>query len=479
LHQLPMRNPATHFGLSHQKLWTIAGSAALLTALVGCGGGSGGGDPAPSLIPVDPLKIDVSYGTDGSAKFTGLVPHAVVMQPDGKLLVAGSRRTGPYPTINYGGAPKREVVVRRLTVNGATDTSFGNNGEVSFTLKGSDTPGDIKLQKNGRIVVAVHAGEPCAINFASPYAPCVNAAGTSAWRSSNLVALTATGQLDRTFGQDGVAETSLDRSTKLSLAVNSDDSMLLLESWTYGTFTRFYGRDLVRITRDGIVLNSAASRPFCEADGASLLIQRSGRIVSGGGLSGTAYADPSLFPGICLAEHDSKSGLQTKGMWTKFNGNYVLSSLASTSDDGFIAVGTNCDNGSCQLAMARYQANAERQISYGKEGFTYLPIPQYSTIASTLVLSDDSVIVLASGAEYGANGTSPKFGAVWARISPQGEPVKDFGTQGLLTTPLSTILPRHFLPDSQGRWLVVSLEGQADDNNATFLVQRVAGHSKP
>jgi hypothetical protein len=181
---------------------------------------------------------------------------------------------------------------------------------------------------------------------------------------------------------------------------------------------------------------------------------------------------------MCLAAHDSKSGLQTKGSWTKFNGNYELSSLKSTSDDGFVAVGKNCNSSTCQLGIARFQANGDRQTSYGVEGFAYLAIPQYAAIASTLVLSDDSVIVLANRTEYDATGANPKYGAVWARMGPQGDAVKDFGTQGVMTPPLSTLRPIRFVPDSQGRWLVVSLEGQADDSSATFVVQRVAGHSK-
>ena len=454
----------------------------MLAALVGCGGGSGGGAPAPPLIAVDPLKVDVSYGTYGFAKFTGFVPVAVAMQPDGKLLVAGSRRTGSLPAINYGGAPAREVVVRRLTVNGTNDTSFGNNGEVSFTIKGSDTPADIKLQKNGRIVVAVLAIEPCVVIYGAPYSSlCKTTAGTYALRSNNLFALTANGSLDRSFGNNGMTEiVSSQIVYPLSLAVRNDQSLLLLRS-TVDIYLRTYGRALDSFSSNGFPDSASEqipSRP-CEADGVSLLIQNSGHIVSGGGQSSTIYADPSVHPGLCIAEHDSKSGLQTRGTWTKFNGNYALSSLKSTSDDGFVAVGTNCSNSStCQLGMARFQTNAELQTSYGKEGFAYLSIPQYSTIASTLVLPDDSVIVLANRAEYGATGTSPKFGAVWARMDPQGEPVKDFGTQGVLSTPLSTLRPTHFVPDSQGRWLVVSLEGQADDSSATFVVQRVAGHSK-
>jgi uncharacterized delta-60 repeat protein len=420
--------------------------------------------------------MDASYGTNGSAKFTGLVPVAVAMQPDGKLLVAGSRRTGSLPAINYGGAPAREVVVRRLTANGATDTSFGTNGEVSFTIKGSDAPEDIKLQKNGRIVVAVLAGEPCVHSGYGPLVPCVNATGTAALRSSNLVALTAAGQLDRTFGRNGIAEKATDQSSsQLSLAVASDDTLLLLESnVTTSLLAQYFSNRLDRVTADGIVENLAtqpsAEKTCNDRSGTALLIQNSGRIVTGG---------ISRSTGLCITEHDPKTVWQTKAAWTQFNGSYGLSSLKSTSDDGFVAVGKNCNSSTCQLGIARFQANGDRQTSYGVEGFAYLAIPQYAAIASTLVLSDDSVVVLANRTEYDATGANPQYGAVWARMGPQGDAVKDFGTQGLMTPPLSTLRPIRFVPDSQGRWLVVSLEGQADDSSATFVVKRVAGHSKP
>jgi uncharacterized delta-60 repeat protein len=413
---------------------------------------------------------------------TGFVPSAVALQPDGKLLLAGSRQTGSLPAVNYGGAPAKEVVVRRLTANGASDPSFGSNGEVSFTVKGSDSPADIKLQKSGRIVVAVHAGEPCVVSFLSLYAPCTTAAGTYALRSSNLVALTPEGLLDRTFGQAGVEETySSQNPERLSLVVKNDESLLLLRSTGNSRF-RFYGRSLDRFSANGIRDTSAPQitpQPPCEADGVSLLLQKSGRIISAGGESLVTYADPSVHPGVCTATHDPSSGLQTAGAWTSFGGNYALSSLEPTSDDGFVAVGTNCGNENCQLGIARYRADGERQTSYGQQGLAFMAIPQYSTIASTLVLSDDSVMVLASRAVYDTNGKNPTFGNVWMRMSPNGEPVKDFGTQGLLTTPLSTTRPTHFVPDAQGRWLVVSEDRQTAGNDNTVLVQRVVGHSKP
>ncbi|PIF89954.1 putative delta-60 repeat protein [Acidovorax sp. 62] len=477
-----MRTPTMPFSLSSRTTLTITWSAILMATLVGCGGGSSGGDSSPSLLPVDPLKVDTSYGTDGSAKLNGLVPSAAVLQPDGKLLLAGSRQTGSLPAVNYGGAPAQEVIVRRLTANGAPDPSFGNNGEVSFTVKGSDSPADIKLQKNGRIIVAVLAGEPCVVGFLSLYAPCTTAAGTSALRSSNLVALTPEGLLDRTFGQAGVEETySSQNPQRLSLVVKNDESLLLLRSTGNSRFS-IYGRSLDRFSANGVRDTSTpqiSPQPPCEADGASLLLQKGGRIISAGGRSLVTYAKPSEHPGLCIAAHDPNSGLQTAGSWTSFGGNYALSSLEPTSDDGFVAVGTNCGDESCQLGIARYRADTERQTSYGQQGLAFMAIPQNSTIASTRVLPDDSVMVLASRAVYDANGKNPTFGSVWMRMSPQGEPVKEFGTQGLLTTPLSAARPTHFVPDAQGRWLVISENRQTAGSNNTVLVQRVVGHSKP
>lgn len=448
----------------------------LLAALAGCGGGS-----SPALVPVDPLKVDTSYGTGGTAKLNLPAPSAVALQPDGKLLLAGSRQLAPLPVGNYGGSAAREVYVRRLNPNGAADTSFGNNGEVIFTVKGSDYPADIKLQKSGRIVLAVLAGEPCVVSIPIISAPCVTAAGTSAVRSSNLVALTPQGALDPTFGQNGMAETGASQNPqRLSLAVKNDQSLLLLRSGGNARF-QIYSRTLDSFSANGVP-DASPPQPTpaqtCEASGESLLVQNNGRIVSAGGPSYVTHADPSVHPGVCVAAHDPKSGLQTSGAWTRFGGNYIFFSLASTLDDGFVAVGTSCGTTNCQLGIARYGSDRQPQPSYGQAGIARMAIPERSSITSTSVLPDDSVVVLANRVVYDANGSNPQFGAVWMRMSPQGEPVADFGNGGVLSTPLSTIRPTHFVPDAQGRWLVVSVD-RDPAGSETVLIQRTAGHSKP
>ena len=61
----------------------------LLAALAGCGGGS-----SPALLSIDPLKVDTSYGIGGTTKLNLPAPSAIALQPDGKLLLAGSRELG-------------------------------------------------------------------------------------------------------------------------------------------------------------------------------------------------------------------------------------------------------------------------------------------------------------------------------------------------------------------------------------------------
>ena len=457
-------------------LWTTC----LLAALAGCGGGSN-----TSLLPVDPLKVDTSYGVEGTAKMRLPAPSAAALQPDGKLLLAGSRQTGSLPAGNYGGAPAQEVYVRRLTTNGALDPSFGNNGEVKFNVKGSDSLGDIKLQKNGRIVVAVLAGEPCVVTILSISAPCVTASGTSAVRSSNLVALTPDGVLDKTFGQNGVAETGASQNPqRLSLAVKSDQSLLLLRSTGIARF-QIYGRSLDRFSANGTPEApppQPTSPEACEASGESLLVQNNGRIVSAGGQGYVTYAEPAAHPGVCVATHDLQSGLQTSGAWTRFGGNYTFLGLIPTTDDGFSAVGTSCALKNCQLGVARYGLDGAILTSYGQQGIARMSIPENTYLASALSLPDHSLMVLASKLVYDADFSNPRVGGVWMRMGPNGEPITEFGTQGILSTALSTIAPIQFLPDAQGRWLVVNVDrdpAATNTDNDTVLIQRVVGHSKP
>ena len=90
------------------------------------------------------------FGARGRVRtdFPGLaaVPSSVVIQPDGKIVVAG----GAFPLFTFAG--NFEVV--RYNSNGSLDTSFGNGGIVTTIFPRGSYAFDVALQSDGKIIAA-------------------------------------------------------------------------------------------------------------------------------------------------------------------------------------------------------------------------------------------------------------------------------------------------------------------------------------
>ncbi len=95
--------------------------------------------------------MDKSFGTNGNGTVIAAVPNffvhktSLVIQPDGKLVVAGTT-SDPY------NAPD-DLALARFNTNGSLDTSFGATGIVITDLGNNEVTGDVVLQKDGKIVV--------------------------------------------------------------------------------------------------------------------------------------------------------------------------------------------------------------------------------------------------------------------------------------------------------------------------------------
>lgn len=98
--------------------------------------------------------VDTAFGTAhpdfaaGTANIqvgssTGAIGKAVVLQPDGKIVIAGQAQNG-FSTVNG--------VVARLNADGSVDTSFGNNG--AFSVANATDLKSIARLDDGRFVVA-------------------------------------------------------------------------------------------------------------------------------------------------------------------------------------------------------------------------------------------------------------------------------------------------------------------------------------
>jgi uncharacterized delta-60 repeat protein len=106
-------------------------------------------------------SLDASFDTDGKTSFSILGSNdaalAVAVQPDGKIVAAGSAGTGT----------QFDFAVARLNANGSPDTSFDTDGKLTtqFT-NGFDGVYGAAVQPDGRIVTAGFATNNGVRNFA-------------------------------------------------------------------------------------------------------------------------------------------------------------------------------------------------------------------------------------------------------------------------------------------------------------------------
>jgi uncharacterized delta-60 repeat protein len=141
------------------------------------------------------LTLDTSFGTGGVVLEHGLgpviSPTTVMIQPDDAILVGGYTNSG---TLNMpiGGSP----FVARFRPDGTPDTTFANQGVLTNPFAAVPVPmtgRGLALESNGEIVAA-------AIQTPTP------------GRASSLLALTrltAGGQVDSTFGTNGIQTTTI------------------------------------------------------------------------------------------------------------------------------------------------------------------------------------------------------------------------------------------------------------------------------
>lgn len=451
----------------------------LLFGLTGCDGGSS----QPAGVSGTWTDIDTSYGKQGQATFSldvqngGVGPS--VLQADGKLVIAGWRQTGSLPANNAGGNPPRQVYVLRLNGDGSPDTTFGVGGEVRFNVKGSDTVADVKLQPDGKILLAVNSIEPCVA--ASPGFCLIPAGGVASFVSA-LVRLTPQGALDSTFGGTGIVGTAATTSGLALAAVQTDGKILFLRSTSLAR-ARIFGWSLARYNVDGTPDstfnqgNSISSE--CASDGESMVVQADGRIVVGGA-EGVWYAEPTINPGFCLerinADGSHDSGFRAAGLWTKFDANvqFNSNSLSAVSNEGLLAVGRTCDHTTCGVVASRYDADGLLDTSFGVAGIVKLAIDNTFRLTDYVLTPVGDLVILGFQTPSAVTGQPQQYQPIWIRLDVNGQPASGFGANGILSGTPDTKLPQNFLRDQEGRWLVIN-SSIMSDGNLGIVVTRLIG----
>jgi len=312
-------------------------------------------------------RPDNSFGVAGTvvSPFPNALPgmtggdaNAVVVQPDGKVIVVG--------TANGGFLPADDWVIARYNPNGTLDTAFGNGGFFRYEMPTDRSAWlyDVALQPDGKIVVTGSG----TFNFA-------------------VARLTADGQLDPTFGVGGVATHDVgpagSQQYPTTLAVQADGK-ILVAGWTSTTNTV----RVARLNADGSLdstygVGGVAVLPVAGGRASVIAIQPDGKALvagyghTGGGRSDWMLArittggapDPTFSgDGVSLLEFTGESD--------------TVNDLAVLPDGrilvgGVVAVGAN----NSRMAFARYLPDGRLDPSFGRGG-------TYTAPASGIALNE-------------------------------------------------------------------------------------------
>lgn len=149
-------------------------------------------------------RLDSTFGHNGIVTTTtgnASEGSAVVIQSDGKIIVAGT--DNPYGSSTF--------ALARYTITGSLDSTFGNSGIITTTIGDIASRGnDIIIQPDGKIIVAGQSYEP----FTSVFA---------------LARYKNDGNLDDTFGIGGiVTTTSSIQAFGYAVALQADNKILVV-----------------------------------------------------------------------------------------------------------------------------------------------------------------------------------------------------------------------------------------------------------
>src|SRR5438552_1820941 len=216
--------------------------------------------------------LDRTFGTGGKVVAAldagGDGSTAIVFQPDGKILTAGSVIHNNFVVA---------FVTARFNTDGSLDQTFGNNGSVQTTFGDSAAEGnDLVLQSDGRIVVVGFTG----------------AGSYSALNDFALARYNSDGSLDQSFGLGGKVTTHFPGafntgSRATCCALQPDGKLLVAGSYVNESTPEEFA--LARYNTDGSLDSTFGSAGFVstrigggDAFSFGIVLQRDGRIVLAG-----------------------------------------------------------------------------------------------------------------------------------------------------------------------------------------------------
>jgi uncharacterized delta-60 repeat protein len=370
-------------------------------------------------------NLDSSFGVSGrvTTAFFGLGDHAaaLVILPDGRIIVAGSVFNGS----------SSDIALARYDSNGNLDSTFGNGGKVIATVPGStESATGMAVQPSGNIIV-------CGITFPDP-----------ASSQFALVRFGGNGSFDTTFGTGGIVKTGFGgNDSQAAAVVVQQDSKIVVTGFTSSPS----GGDiaLARYESDGTLDSTFGTGGRVTTDfsgtydaGRDLTIQPNGRIVVAGY---TFNAQSNSANDFALARYNSNGAIDTtfgtngKVKGPIFFGNDSAEAIALQPNGKIVAGGsvqTDFNNSAYDFVVARYEGDlvaspGNPDTSFDGDGKATTDFNGTRDEGNAVALQTDGKAVVAGSA------SAANLDFAVARYNVNGTLDSSFGTGGKVTTPVS------------------------------------------
>ncbi len=366
---------------------------------------SGGRDPGFGIPGVVVTKLTLG-GYDESA--TG-----VVIQPDGKMVVAGYCEDG---------SGYFDFAVVRYNVDGTLDTTFSGDGKVTTSFSTWDDGAScVAIQADGKIVAAGYA------DTAGGY-----------WDIA-LVRYNSNGSLDTTLDTDGKVTTDVQgRDDEAYGIVIQSDGKIVVAGYTCDGSSDDFA--LVRYNSDGSLdttfdSDGKVSTDFSSPDDQAyaVALQPDGRIVAAGKTFGGSDDD------IALAMYNSDGSLDTSfdgdgKLTTDFGlAEDVAEAVAVQPDGKIVVAGESTGSSGVVIAVVRYNVDGTLDTTFSGDGMLTTPVGTDVSVASGIAIQPDGKIIAAG---FAHNGNDFDFALV--RYNADGSIDPTFSGDGIVTVAIGS-----------------------------------------
>ncbi len=369
---------STDIGTADDKGYSILQQADGKLVVAGLSNNGANNDFAVVRYNIDG-SLDAGFGLGGSVTTPigagNEAGQAILLQPNGKILVAGFTSTGT----------SNDFALVRYNINGSLDNTFGVGGIVTTPLGSANDQGQsVALQTDGKILLAGFTNNGVNEDF-------------------GVCRYDTNGVLDPSFDVDGIVTTDFAAAIDVGRAIAVQlDGRIVVAGWSSnGTDMDFA---LTRYNTDGSLdltfdTDGKVTTPIGSSNdqGYSLAIQADGRLVVAGISSNGVDFD------FAVVRYNTNGSLDnafdTDGMVTTdfAVGNDHGYSVAIQSDTRILVAGQTANGVNLDFGLARYNNDGSLDASFGTGGKVTTDLGGSGDIGwSVAIQADDKVIVTGS-----------------------------------------------------------------------------------